>query len=556
MADSTPWVDGLTIGAVLRQTATRYELQDALVYPQLGLRLSWKQFDAAVDEAAKGLLHLGIRKGEHVAVWATNLPQWVILQCATARIGVVLVTVNPAYRSHELSYTLQQSECVALFITDQFKSSNYYEIFAETCPEVHALKAGRISAAIAPKLRYVVALKEEPPIPGMISWKQMLEMGRNIPDEELAKAEAAPRAEDPINIQYTSGTTGYPKAAMLTHRNILLNGFYVTGCQNITADDRMCIPVPYYHCFGCVMGNLGAITRGAAMVIPAEYFDPAATLDAIEKERCTTLYGVPTMFIAQLEHPSFKGRNLSSLRSGIMAGSPCPTEVMKRVIEHMGISQITIAYGQTETAPVLTQTRVDDPLELRVESVGKALPGVTVKILDPATEEECAVGEKGELCAQTHGMMLGYYKDPDATARAIRQGWIHTGDLAYQREDGYFRICGRLKDMVIRGGENIYPLEIEELLYTHPAVEQVAITGVPDPKYGEELCAWVKIHQDHPASEEDIRAYCKQKLAHYKVPRYVKFVESFPQTVSGKIQKFKIREQMIEELGLEEQRTA
>lgn len=551
-----PWVDGKTIGAVLRTTATKFAERDALVYPKLSLRLSWRQFDAAVDAAARGLLALGIKKGEHIAVWATNLPEWVVLQCASARIGVVLVTVNPAYRSHELSYTLQQSDCVAIFITDKFKSSNYYEIFAEAVPEVKDIHAGIIKTAIAPKLRYVIAIKDGAPYSGMLNWRNMIEMGHNTDDAALAAAEAAVTPDEPINIQYTSGTTGYPKAAMLTHRNILLNAYYVTGCQNITENDRMCIPVPYYHCFGCVMGNLGAVTRGAAMVVPDEYFGADAALDAIEKERCTTIYGVPTMFIAMLEHESFVGRNLKSLRSGIMAGSPCPVEVMKKVIDVMGVREVTIAYGQTETAPVLTQTRVDDPIDLRVETVGQPLPGVSIRVINPETGAECGDNEQGELCAQTHGMMLGYYKDPEATARAIRDGWIHTGDLTYRREDGYYRICGRLKDMVIRGGENIYPLEIEELLYTHPAVEQVAITGVPDDKYGEELCAWVKRHHGHNESEDDIRAFCKQKMAHYKVPRYVKFVDSFPQTVSGKIQKFRIREIMIEELGLKEQKTA
>lgn len=533
----TPWVDGLTIGAALRQTAERHGSRDALIYPHLGLRMDYHALDAAVDAVAKALLAHGIRKGDHVAIWATNVPEWVLVQLGTARMGAVLVTINPAYRSFELGYVLKQGDIKALFLIEQFKTSNYYEIFAE------------LDRSTFPVLEHVIALHDTAP-EGMLSWSDFL-MNRTD-DTELHQAEADLHAGEKINIQYTSGTTGFPKAAQLTHRNILMNGWYVTGCQNIEARDRMCIPVPYYHCFGLVMGTLGAVTRGAAMIIPAAYFNPAATLAAVEFEHATILYGVPTMFVAMLDDPTFKERNLSTLRSGIMAGSTCPIEIMKRVTGEMHLSELTIAYGQTESSPVITQTRIEDALELRVETVGRALPGVEVRIVD----EEGNIlgeGEQGELCSRGHGTMLGYYKDDDATAAAIdEEGWLHTGDIAKQHADGYYSITGRKKDMVIRGGENIYPREIEEFLFTHPAISQVTVVGVPDAKYGEELCAWVQLHPNHTLTCEEVKSFCNGKLAHYKIPRYLKCVDSFPQTVSGKIQKFKIREQMCEELGLVE----
>lgn len=547
--DTQPWVDGLTIGQVLQKTARKRGNADALVFPKLGMRLSYAQFDSIVDDTARGLLAMGIRKGDHVAVWATNVPQWSMLQFATARIGAILVTVNPAYRSSELAYVLKQGDIRALFLVREFKSSNYFDILQEVCPE--------LPSSEFPLLRHVVAMQDTAPR-NMLSWPSMLARGQSVPLEAVREAEKTLDANEPINIQYTSGTTGFPKAAMLTHRNILMNGYYVTACQNITAEDRICIPVPYYHCFGLVMGTLGAVCHGAAMVIPAEYFQPKDTLDAIEKERATSIYGVPTMFIAMLDDPSFKGRNLTSLRTGIMAGSPCPIEIMKRVMNDMGASEITIAYGQTESSPVITQTRVDDPIDLRVETVGRALPGVEVKIVDPETGATLGDGQQGELCSRGHGTMLGYYQNPEATATAIEadSGWLHTGDVAMQFPGGYYSITGRIKDMVIRGGENIYPREIEEFLFTHPHIVQVTVVGVPDEKYGEELCAWIQAAPGAEISCDDIRDFCKGKLAHYKVPRYVKCVNEFPQTVSGKIQKFKIREHMVEELGLIIQRTA
>lgn len=550
------WVDGLTIGAVLRETATKHAASDALVFPQLSLRLSYAQFDALVDDCAKALLAMGFGKGDHVACWATNVPQWPVIQLAAARMGAVFVTINPAYRSSELAYVLNQGDIQALFLIDAFKSSNYHETLQAIAPELASSPAGALHCPDLPKLKLVVNLRGDTPT-GMMGWEEFLKTGRNISDDELRKAEAACTAHDAINIQYTSGTTGFPKAATLTHRNILMNAFYVTGCQAITHADRMCIPVPYYHCFGLVMGTLGAVTRGAAMVIPAEYFDPAATLDAIETERCTTLYGVPTMFIAQLQHESFSKRDLESLRSGIMAGSPCPIEVMRQVIDKMNMHEVTIAYGLTEASPVITQTRVDDPVDVRVNTVGRPLPGAQVRLINPATGHDVKAGEHGELCVKSHGVMLGYYNNRQATDEAIdADGWLRTGDLAVCYPDGNYSITGRIKDMVCRGGENIYPREIEEFLFTHDAIEQAAVVGLPDVKYGEELCAWVRLKHGAALKEDEVRAFCKASLAHYKVPRYVKFVEEFPQTVSGKIQKFKIREQMIHELGLSIQKTA
>jgi fatty-acyl-CoA synthase len=555
-AEAAPWVEGKTIGQVLEQTAARCADRDALVFPQLDLRLSWREFLDQVDAAARGLLALGIRPGEHVAIWATNVPEWVVLQFATARIGAVLVTINPAYRPFELQYVLRQSDSVALFLVDRFKSSDYFAMLNEVCPELAESEPGKLNSTEFPRLRHVVAIKGETPA-GAIAWKEMIRRGKAIEPDRLRRLGDVFQPSDPINIQYTSGTTGFPKAAMLSHRNLLLNAYYIGQRQRLTEEDRICIPVPFYHCFGCVLGTLASVVYGAAMVIPAEYYQPTATLDAIEKCRATVIYGVPTMFIAELEDPTFPGRDLTSLRSGIMAGSPCPIEIMKRVIRDMGAREMTIAYGQTEASPVVTQTGENDPLELRVETVGRPLPGVEVKIVDPIDGRELGDNQQGELCTRGHVVMLGYYNNSEATAAAIdADGWLHSGDLAVRLPSGYYKITGRIKDMVIRGGENIYPREIEEFLFTHPAVEQSAVVGVPDSKFGEELCAWIKLKQGAEASEEDIRQYCREKLAKYKVPRYIRFVESFPQTVTGKIQKFKIRERMIEDLGLSEEETA
>lgn len=543
MEQENPWVDGLTISQVLRKTAENFPENDALVFPKLGFRCNYSQLDEAVDDVAKGLIALGINKGEHVAMWATNVPEWPLLQLACARIGAVFVTINPANRSSEMRYVLTQSDAKALFLIDQFKSSNYIQIINEVCPE---LVSGAVQCEAFPKLKTVVSVSNTP-APGFITWNTMLEQGRSVDSTRLHMIEKTLKPNEPINIQYTSGTTGFPKAAILSHRNILMNGYYVTGCQRITEKDRMCIPVPYYHCFGCVMGTLGAITRGAAMIIPAEYFDPKATLEAIEKEHATTIYGVPTMFIAMLEYENFPTYDLSSLRSGIMAGSSCPIEVMKKVVSLMGVKEITIAYGQTETSPVITQTRVDDPLEVRVETVGRPLPGVEVKIIDLTTKKTVAPREQGELCARGHGTMIGYYNNEKGSRECIDdEHWVHTGDLAIRREDGNYIITGRIREMIIRGGENIYPREIEEFLYTHEAIEQVAVFGLPDEKFGEEVAAWIKLHHGHEhVTAEDIKAYCKDKIAYYKVPKHIRFVQEFPMTISGKLQKFKMREAML-----------
>ncbi len=554
--NARPWVEGLTMPQVLRETARKYPRTDALAFPALDLRVSYSEFSDQVDEAARGLLALGIKPGEHVAIWATNVPEWVVLQFAAARTGAVLVNINPAYRPFELKYVLNQSDSVALFLVSKFKTSDYFAMLDEVCPELAQAGPGQLRAAEFPKLRWVVAIHDEAPR-GAITWREMLARAKSVPASELEAVDRTLEPRQPINIQYTSGTTGFPKAAMLSHRNLLLNGYYAGLCQAFTADDRICIPVPFYHCFGCVLGTIAAVVHGAAMVIPAESFNARATLDAIEKERATSLYGVPTMFIAQLQDPTLDDRDLSSLRTGIMSGSPCPIEVMRQVIDRMGAREITIAYGQTEASPIVTQTRNTDPIEIRVETVGRVLPGVEAKIVDPASGASLGDNMQGEFCARGHVVMLGYYHNPEATAAAIdREGWLHTGDLAVRLPSGYYRITGRIKDLVIRGGENIYPREIEEFLFTHPQVEQAAIVGVPDKKYVEELCAWIKLKSGCACSEDAIREFCRESLAHYKVPRYVKFVDSFPQTVTGKIQKFKIRELMIEEYGLEVQETA
>lgn len=566
----SPWVDGLTIGQALSETARRRPEADAVVFtgapaggdssrpdtPGDAFRLSYRELNREVDRLARALIGLGVKKGEHVAVWATNRPRWVLLQYATARIGAVLVTVNPAYKSRELSYVLKQSDAAVLFLIDRFRRSDYFQTVAEAVPELAGASPGTgsvsrsLNAANFPKLRHVVSMASSADA-GMWNWDDVLSLGNSIGDAALAERGASLEPGDPINVQYTSGTTGFPKGAMLTHRNLLLNAYAIGDCQRLTEADRVCVPVPFYHCFGCVLGVLCCAVHAAAMIVPAEYFDAGRTLAAIESERATAVYGVPTMFIAELEHPTFAGRDLSSLRTGIMAGSPCPIEVMNRVVGDMGAGEITIAYGLTEASPVITQTRTDDPLELRVETVGRPIPGVEVKLIDPETGETLGDNRQGELCARGHVVMLGYYNMPEETALTIdAEGWLHTGDLAVRQPDGYYRITGRIKDMICRGGENIYPREIEELLFTHPAVEDVAVVGIPDRKYVEAVAAWVKLKQAAAADEHELRAFCKERLAHFKVPQYIRFVDAFPQTVTGKIQKFRIRELMSEELGL------
>lgn len=546
-----PWVDGLTIGEMLRETARRFPDRDACVFPQFGYRASYRQFDEEVDCVARAIMGLGLAKGEHLALWATNWPQWVQLQFACARVGVVLVNINPAYRSHELAYVLKQSDAKALFLIERFKTSDYFAMVNEAVPELARSHLGQLQSPGFPRLSEVVSLTENAS-PGMRSWEQFLKLGENVSHDEFLSRQESLRPDDPINMQYTSGTTGFPKGAMLSHRNIVLNGYYVGGCQKMSEQDRMLIQVPFYHCFGCVLGTLCAVAWGAAMIIPYEFFKPDESLKAIAAEKATVIYGVPTMYIAMLDHPDQPNTPCKSLRSGIMSGSPCPIEVMQRVQKVFGVPDLTIAYGQTEASPVITQTRTDDSTELRVSTVGRPIPGIEVKLVDPATGEALGDNQQGELCTRGHVVMLGYYNMPEQTRSAIdSDGWLHTGDLATRLPSGYYKITGRIKDMVIRGGENIYPREIEEFLYKHPAVQDVAIVGVPDPKYIEELAAWIRLKPGHSATEDEIRKFCQGNLAHYKVPKYVRFVNEFPQTVTGKIQKFKIREAMIKDLGLE-----
>jgi fatty-acyl-CoA synthase len=548
----TPWVDGITIGRMLRQTAKRHPGRPALIFPQFDCRRTYAEFDRDVDAAAKALLGLGIQKGEHVALWATNWPQWVLLQFAAARVGAVLVNINPAYRSHELAYVVKQSDAVALFLIDKFRTSDYFAMVTEAIPELAGASPGELASRNFPRLRHVVTLTSQPAA-GMRSWDDFLALGRSVSAATLAAREDELAPGDAINIQYTSGTTGFPKGATLTHRNLLLDAYYVGDCQKLSEQDAICISVPFYHCFGCVLGTLCAAIYGAAMVVPHEYFKPEENLAAIESEMATAVYGVPTMFIAMLDHPTRASRNLTSLRTGIMSGSPCPLEVMQRVVGEMGIREITIAYGLTEASPVITQTRCDDPIELRVKTVGRPLPGVEVKLVDPATGRVLGDDEQGELCARGYLVMLGYYNMPEQTAHTVdAEGWLHSGDLASRMSNGCYRITGRIKDMVIRGGENIYPREIEEFLYTHPAVQDVSVVGVPDPRYIEELAAWIRLKPGQTTTEAEIRAFCQGNLAHYKVPKYIRFVGEFPQTVTGKIQKFKIREAMVQELGLDQ----
>jgi fatty-acyl-CoA synthase len=549
---ATPWVDGLTIGQALRETARRHSQRDAFVFCNASSRMTWAEFDAAVDRVSRGLLALGFAPGDHFGVWATNVPEWVLLQFATARIGVVLVNINPAYRTGELKYALRQSDVRGLALVDAFKTSSYVDMLQAACPELAAAAPGTLRSEAFPKLQWVVSLRGQA-LPGALSWSELLARADSMPKNRLDEVASGLSPHDAINIQYTSGTTGSPKGAMLSHRNILLNAFYAGQCQRLDHTDRICLPVPLYHCFGCVLGTLCSVVHGSAMVFPTESFQPEATLAAIEHERCTAIYGVPTMFIAMLEHEDYPRRDLTSLRTGIMAGSPCPIETMKRVTQEMGAREITIGYGQTEASPLITQTRTDDPIELRVGTVGRPIPGFEAKIVDVEIGADLGDGQPGELCGRGHGVMIGYYNMPDKTAEVIdKGGWLHTGDLALREPNGYYRITGRLRDLIIRGGENIYPREIEERLYEHPAVMEVQVVGVPDRRLGEEVLAWVKLKCDQQTTEEELRAFCRQTLAHFKAPRYWKFVDGFPTTVTGKIQKYKIREQAIQDLGLED----
>ncbi|PEL03304.1 AMP-binding protein [Bacillus sp. AFS017336] len=535
----------LTIGKLLEEKAKLHPTHEAVVYADRGLRMNYEQFENHCREIAKGLMSLRIQKGDHIAIWSSNTPEWLTAQFATGKMGGVLVTVNTNYQTAELEYLLKQSDSTTIILMDQYKDSSYIDTLYEIIPELKDSVPGELHSSRLPFLRNVIVLGNKK-YPGTFSWNELISFAKNTSDMELDKRIESMSPYDVINMQYTSGTTGFPKGVMLTHSNIVNNGLNIANCMELTKDDRLCIPVPFFHCFGCVLGTMACMTVGATMV-PVQDFSPKRVLQTVQDEKCTGLHGVPTMFIAELNDPDFSKYDLSTLRTGIMAGSNCPIEVMKAVIEKMGITEITIAYGQTESSPVITQTRTNDPIELRVESVGKALPNVEVKIVEPGTSNEVPRGVQGELCTRGYHVMKGYYKNEEATKAAIDEdGWLHTGDLAIMDETGYCKVTGRLKDMIIRGGENIYPREIEEFLYTHADVLDVQVVGVPDHVYGEEVMAWIILREGVKITPDDIRAYCKGKISKHKIPRYIEFVEAYPMTASGKIQKFRLREQAVE----------
>jgi fatty-acyl-CoA synthase len=553
-ASGTPFI-GDTIGVHFDRIAERFGDRDALIVRHQQIRWTYRQLKERVDAFAAGLLALGLKRGDRIGVWSPNNAEWVITQFATAKTGLILVNINPAYRLAELEYALNKGGCVALVTAARFKTSDYHAMLRELAPELRTASPGNLHAARLPQLRLVITIGPDD-APGMMRFDDVSGRARDAERHRLAALAEELQFDDRINIQFTSGTTGFPKGATLSHHNILNNGLFIAGAMKLTEHDRVCIPVPLYHCFGMVIGNLGCLTHGAAMVYPSEGFDPLATLETIAEERCTAVYGVPTMFIAEMDHPDFAKFDLSSLRTGMMAGSPCPIEVMKRAFSLMHLSEVVIGYGMTETSPASFASATDDPIERRVSTVGRILPHVEAKVID-AEGRIVPRGTAGELLTRGYLVMLGYWDDQEKTREAIDPaGWMHTGDLATIDDEGYCNIVGRIKDMVIRGGENVYPREIEEFLYRHPKIQDVQVIGVPDARYGEELCAWVRLRDSETATEEEIRAFCQGQIAHYKVPRYVKFVDGFPMTVTGKIQKFLMRQQMIEELGLSVQETA
>jgi len=546
---------GTTIGRSLDLAARRWGEREALVSPSHGVRWTWRGFAEKVDALAAGFLALGLERGERIGIWSLNRPEWTLTQFAAAKAGLILVTINPAYRLSELEFVLAKVGCAAIVTATAFKASNYIEMLNTLLPELAAAKPGQLRAARLPALRAVIQIGE-PLSPGAIAFEEVAAMGGSRHREQIRALGELLQFDDPINIQFTSGTTGSPKGVTLTHHNILNNGYFTGRAMRLTEQDRICIPVPLYHCFGMVMGDLAAVTLGATMVYPGEGFDPLATLQTIEQEKCTTLYGVPTMFIAELDHPEFRQFNLKSLRTGIMAGAPCPIEVMKRVNSEMNMGEVTIAYGMTETSPVSFQSAVDDPLDRRVSTVGRIHPHVEVKIVD-LEGRIVKRGERGELCTRGYSVMLGYWDEAAKTAEVLDQnGWMHTGDLATLDEAGYCNIVGRIKDMVIRGGENLYPREIEEFLFRHPQIQDVQIFGVADTRYGEELCAWIRVRSGDTLTADEVRAFCEGQIAHNKIPRYVEFVDEFPMTVTGKIQKFQMRDAVEKRLGLKAAKTA
>ena len=544
-----------TIGNALSAAAVRWGEREALVVRHQGVRMTWAELERSVTDYAAGLLSLGLQPGDRIGVWAPNCVEWVLAQFATARAGLIQVNINPAYRLHELEYALNRVGCKALITATRFKSSHYLDLLAQLLPELAHSNPGQLQAAKAPDLKFVIRLGAEPTA-GMLNFSDLAQAWSARECRQLVELADTLQPDDPINIQFTSGTTGSPKGATLTHFNILNNGYFVGEAMRFTEQDRLCIPVPFYHCFGMVMANLNCVTHGATMVIPNDGFDPMLTLQAVQEEKCTALYGVPTMFIAELDHPEFGKFDLSSLRTGIMAGASCPIEVMKRIINDMHMADVTIAYGMTETSPVSFQSATDDTLERRVSTVGRVHPHVQVKIVDDR-DRTVPRGERGEICTRGYSVMRGYWGDGEKTREVLdAAGWMHTGDLGTLDADGFCNIVGRVKDMVIRGGENVYPREVEEYLYTHPQVQDVSVFGVPDDKYGEELCAWVRLKEGPQVTEDDIRTYCRDQIAHYKIPRYIRFVHEFPMTVTGKVQKFLMRERMIQELELKIQKTA
>ena len=547
---------GTPIPVLFDNIVGRYGEREAVVSLHQDVRLTYRALAERVNTLARAFIGAGFHKGDRVGIWSPNNVEWLITQYATAKAGIILVTINPAYRIHELAYVLEQSGCKSLVLQNQFKTSDYEAMITELCPELAQCRAGDSISGKFPNLTHVISTTSSAKS-GIYDWDDFLALSGTVSEEELKARQHDQDMDDAINIQYTSGTTGFPKGATLSHHNIVNNGYFVASIMNFTQEDRLVIPVPLYHCFGMVMGNLGCLTHGACAVYPGEGFDPAATLNAVQQEKATALYGVPTMFIAELALPDFSGYDLRSLRTGIMAGAPCPIETMKQVNELMHMTEVEIAYGMTETSPVSFQTRVDSPLEKRVSTVGLVHPHVEVKIIDPDSGRLCSAGVMGELCTRGYSVMLGYWENPEATSAAIdAKGWMHTGDTAVMDEDGYVNIVGRIKDMIVRGGENVYPREIEEFLMTHAGIEAVQVTGVPDPKFGEEIIAWISLKQGVMLSDDDVKEYCKGRIAHYKVPRYIRFSEDFPMTVTGKVQKYKMREISIRELRLEELETA
>ena len=557
---NTPALIEQTIGAFFDDMAERYPEREALVAVHQKRRYTYRQLQTESRRLASALLGLGLKPGDRIGIWSHNNAEWVLMQLATAMAGLVLVNINPAYRTAEVEYALNKVACRALVTMPRFKTSDYLGMLRELAPEWAHAKAGEpLQSVSLPHLQHVFWIDvagEGADEPGFGRFSALMKTG-DPQDARLPQVARLLHAQDAINIQFTSGTTGFPKGATLTHRNILNNGFFIGEAMKLTEADRLCIPVPLYHCFGMVLGNLAVLTHGGCIVYPNDAFEPVSVLQAVQDEKCTGLHGVPTMFIAALDHPRFKEFDLSTLRTGIMAGSPCPIEVMKRVQSEMNMREVTIAYGMTETSPVSCQSSTDTPLEKRVSTVGLVQPHLEIKIIDPETGAVVPCGATGEFCTRGYSVMQGYWEDPARTAEAIdAEGWMHTGDLATMDNEGYVNIVGRSKDMVIRGGENVYPREIEEFLYRHPKVQDVQVVGLPDLKYGEELCAWIVVKPGQQMTEDELRAFCKGKIAHYKVPRYIKFVAEFPMTVTGKIQKFKIREAMVQELGLSERKTA